>query len=312
MKKTIALAVIFIEALFLLTFNLTLSFAQEGKKSEIVSKPKKLSLYEKIESLTGSQGQLFEKEGVFKVGFPRSDLNVNIAGVKMTPPMGLGVWAAFKIKGNNTMVMGDMVLAEDQVNPVMSLALENGFEVTALHNHFLWDNPRVMFMHIGGMGDPLKLAAVVGKIFTKIKETAGGKGEKPYTEIDPKNTTLDPKKIEDILSAKGQLSSGVYKITFGRTTTMDGEEMGNAMGVNTWAAFTGSDEKAIVDGDFAMLSSEVQDVLKTLRKAGINIVAIHNHMIGESPQIIFLHFWGIGSTTDLAKGIKAALDTQQK
>lgn len=268
------------------------------------------ALFDQIQKVTGAKGQYFEQEKVFKVGFPRSDLKEEVAGVRLTPPMGLGVWAAFKLNGDKTMVMGDMVLSEDQVNPIMSLALDNGFEVTALHNHFMWDNPRVMFMHIGGMGEPLQLANVVGKIFAKIKETSGVKGNIPFEKIDPKDSTLDPKKLDEVFGNKGTMDSGVYKITFGKSTKMHDETMGNAMGVNTWAAFAGSDEKSVVDGDFAMLTSEVQGVLKALRKSGIYVVAIHNHMIGETPRIVFLHYWGIGPSVDLAKAIKTALDSQ--
>ena len=265
-----------------------------------------------IERLTGAKGMLDEKEGVFKVSAPRKDLSVTIAGVKMTPPMGLTSWAAFKHAGQRTVVMGDMVLLEDQVNPVMSVALDNGLEVTALHNHFLWDSPKVMFMHIGGMGDEASLAAAVGKVLAKIKETSGGKGVVPHAEIDPANSTLDPKKIDAVLGTGGDLKDGVYKVTLGRETRMHGEAMGKTMGVNTWAAFAGSDDKSVVDGDFAMLESELQEVLKALRGAGIDIVAIHQHMSGESPRILFLHFWGVGRTGDLAKGIRAALDTQKR
>jgi hypothetical protein len=261
----------------------------------------------KIEELTGAKGAFNEKEGVFKVSVPRSDLAVTAAGVKLTPPLGLTSWAAFKKAGKHTVVMGDIVLLEDQVNPVMSAALDNGLEVTALHNHFFWDNPKVMFMHIGGMGDEATLAAAVGKVFGKGKETSGGKGEVPRADIDPANSSLDPKKIDAVIGSSGELNKGVYKITIGRKTKMHGETMGNVMGVNTWAAFAGSDDKAIVDGDFAMLESELQGVLKALRGAGINIVAIHQHMTGEQPRILFLHFWGMGSTEELAKGIKAAL-----
>ena len=268
-------------------------------------------VYKKIEELTGMKGKLNEKEGVFKVSFPRSDIEATAAGAKLTPPMGLTAWAAFKVMGDHTMVMGDMVMTEEQVNPVMSGALESGLEVTALHNHFLWDSPRIMFMHISGTGSPETLAAAVGKVFSKMKETSGGRGEKPYFEIDPSKTTLDPTKIEAVLGVKGELKDGVYKVTIGRTTSMNGHEMGNAMGVNTWAAFIGSDEKALVDGDFAMLESEVQPVLKALRSNGINIVAIHNHMTMESPRIVFLHYWGIGSSEELAKGLSAALKTQK-
>jgi hypothetical protein len=265
-----------------------------------------------IERLTGVKGEFNEKEGVVKVSVPRSDLDVTAAGVKMTPPLGLTSWAAFQKAGDHVMVMGDMVLLEDQVNPVMSVALDNGLAVTALHNHFFWDAPKVMFMHIGGMGDEAKLAGAVGKVFATIKDTSGGKGEVPRVELSPAQTSLDPKAIEDVLGVQGQLANGVYKVTIGRTTKMDGHEVGNTMGVNTWAAFAGSDAKAVVDGDFIMFEPEVQPVLKALRGAGINIVAIHNHMIEESPRTVFLHYWGVGPTRELAQGLKAALETQRR
>src|SRR6185295_3127837 len=188
----------------------------------------------------------------------------------------------------------------------------NGLEVTALHNHFFWDTPKVMFMHIGGMGPEETLAGAVGKVFATIKETSGGKGNVPQAALDPAKTSLDPKPIEEILRTKGQMANGVYKVTMGRTTKMHGHEVGNAMGVNTWAAFVGSDDTAVVDGDFAMLESELQPVLKKLRSAGINIVAIHQHMIMESPRVMFLHYWGVGPTRALATGLKAALDTQSQ
>ena len=261
----------------------------------------------RIEELTGARGKL-DDEGVFKVSVPRADLDIRVAGVRMTPPMGLTSWASFKRIGSNTVVMGDMVLLEDQVNPVMSVALDNGLEVTALHNHFLWDSPRVMFMHIGGMGDEAKLAAAVGFVFAKIKDTGGGKGDTPASDLDPSKTTLDPSKIDAALREKGSLNDGVYKVVVGRTTQMHGHLMGNTMGVNTWAAFVGTDDHSVVDGDFAMLESELQGVLKALRAAGINIVAIHQHMTGEEPRIVFLHYWGVGSTRALAEGLRAALD----
>lgn len=257
----------------------------------------------RIEQLTGLKGKWSEKEGVFKVEMPRSDLAVTAAGSKVTVPLGLTAWAAFTKAGAHTVVMGDMVLTEDQVNPAMSAALDNGLEVTALHNHFLWEQPRVMFMHIGGMGDEAKLAAGVAKVFDALKQ----KFEVPSASIDPANTTLDPKKIDAVLGRSGDLNKGVYKITVGREVKMAGHAMGNAMGVNTWAAFAGSDDQAIVDGDFAMLESELQGVLKALRHAGINIVAIHQHMTGESPRMLFLHYWGVGRTEDLARGLKNAL-----
>lgn len=265
-----------------------------------------------IEALTGAKGTLDVKEGVFKVSLPRADIKVTAAGVRMTPPLGLTAWAAFTRTGKpgsgHTMVMGDIVLLEDQVNPVMSAALDNGLEVTALHNHFFWDTPKVMFMHVGGMGDEKVLAGAVGKVFARLKETAGGKGEVLHADLDPAKTSLSPAKIEAVLVYKGELKDGVYKVVIGRTTKMNGHTVGKAMGVNTWAAFVGSDDKAVVDGDFAMLESEVQPVLKALRGGGIDIVAIHNHMTNENPRIIFLHYWGVGSTERLARTLRIALD----
>jgi len=261
-----------------------------------------------IEELTGAKGALDAKEGVFKVSLPRADIKATAAGVRMTPPLGLTAWAAFTKAGKHTMVMGDIVLLEDQVNPVMSAALDNGLEVTALHNHFFWDTPKVMFMHVGGMGDEKVLAGAIGKVFARLKETEGGKGEVLHADIDPAKTSLAPAKIEAVLVYKGDLKDGVYKVVIGRTTKMGGHTVGKAMGVNTWAAFVGSDDKAVVDGDFAMLESEVQPVLKALRAGGIDVVAIHNHMTNENPRIIFLHYWGVGPTEGLAKTLKAALD----
>ena len=262
----------------------------------------------KIEELTGAKGAWNAEEGVFKISAPRGDLSVTAAGVHLTPPMGLTSWAAFTRSGAQLMVMGDMVLTEDQVNPVMSVALDNGLEVTALHNHFFWESPRIMFMHIGGMGSAEKLGSAVGKVLSRIKETSGGNGEKPQADIDPAKTTLDPAKIEAILGSKGDLKDGVYKVVIGRTARMHGRVVGTTMGVNTWAAFTGSDDRGVVDGDFAMLESEVQGVLKALRAAQIDIVAIHQHMTGELPRIMFLHYWGVGRTDDLARGLRSALD----
>jgi Domain of Unknown Function (DUF1259) len=206
------------------------------------------------------------------------------------------------------MVMGDIVLLEDQVNPVMEAALQNGLEVTALHNHFFWDSPKVMFMHIGGMGETAALADAVGKVFARLRETAGGKGLVPRASIDPASSQLDAQRLDAVLGQKGTYKDGVYKVTVGRTVRMHGYEMGKTMGVNTWAAFAGTPEQAVVDGDFAMLESELQPVLEALRAADIKIVAIHNHMTGEEPRMMFLHYWGIGPAEQLARGVKSALD----
>jgi hypothetical protein len=288
-----------------LLLNATFSFAQEQALGSAALDTAK------IELLTGAKGKLDAAENVFKVSVPRSDLAVTVAGVKMTPAAGLTSWAAFSPMADKVMVMGDVVLQEDQITPVMSVALENGIEVTALHNHFLWDTPKIMFMHIGGSGDTEILATGIGKVFAKIKETSGGKSSKP-TAFDASKTSLNPKPIESIIGATLEKDGEVYKATLGRTTKMHDHEVGKTMGVNTWAVFAGSNEKAIVEGDFAVVASELQAVLKALRTAGIAITTIHNHMVGESPQIIFLHYWGTGTTIDLAKGFKAALDVQAK
>jgi hypothetical protein len=266
----------------------------------------------RIEQLTGAKGKLDSSEKVFKVTVPRSDLAVTVAGVKMTPATGFTSWAGFTPIGDKTMVMGDVVLQEDQVNPVLSTALENGLEITALHNHFLWDTPKVMFMHIGGTGDTDTLAAGVGKVFAKIQETSKIKTKTKPKAFDVRKTSLDPKIIEAAIGVPVEKAAEVYKVTIGRTTQMESHTVGKTMGVNTWAVFAGSNDKAIVEGDFAMLESELQGVLKALRAAGIAITTIHNHMIGESPRIVFLHYWGAGTASDLARGFKAALDTLSK
>lgn len=273
-----------------------------------VAEPASTSLdTHRIEQLTGLHGKLDAAENVFKVSYPRKDLHVVAAGVTITPPFGTTCWAAFAPSGTGAMVMGDLVLTEDQVNPVMSAALDNGLDVTALHNHFFGDRPKLMFMHIGGMGDQAHLAAAVGKVFATIKATSGHPGTLVAAAITP--GPLDTKAIEAIFGTKGERSPGVFKVTIGRHTRMTGMgAVGKAMGVNTWAAFMGRDGHAVVDGDFAMTEDEVRPVLVALRHAGINIVAIHNHMLDEQPRIIFLHFWGVGSAADLARGVKAALD----
>jgi len=265
-----------------------------------------------IERATGLKGTWNEKEKVFRVAVPRIDLSVSSGGARLTPPMGLTSWAAFQKVPEGAMVMGDLVLREDQVAPVMDAALQNGLEVTALHNHFFGESPRIMFMHIGGMGDPEKLAAGVGKTFQRMSETAKDPIRAAPVDIDPARTTLDPKKVEAALGTSGDFKDGVLKFVIAKPARMHGYPVGAAMGANTWAAFAGSDAKAVVDGDFAMLESELQGVLKALRGAGIEVVAIHSHMTGEEPRILFLHYWGIGTTEALARGLRAALDTQAR
>jgi protein-tyrosine-phosphatase len=269
----------------------------------------------KIDQVTGVKGTYTAEEDVYRVNFPRNDVKVAVEGRGMHPFMGLTSWAAFTPHSQaELMVMGDLVLFEDEVNPVLSVALDNGLEVTALHNHFFFDSPRVMFMHIGGAGSAERLATAVGRAMEKVKEVRKANPQPGSTfpgPVVPETNSITGSTIDGILGVKGQVNAGMYKVAIGRKAMMHGQTVGNQMGVNTWAAFAGTDEAAFVDGDFAMLESELQPVLKALRKASINIVAIHNHMTHEDPQYVFLHYWGKGPAAVLAKGLKAALDTQQ-
>ena len=269
-----------------------------------------------IEKITGIKGVWSAAEGVFKVTVPRNDVKIVVDGWTMPPFMGLGTWAAFtQSKMGGAMVMGDTVLFQDEVNPVMSAALDNGLAVTALHNHFFYDEPKVYFMHIGGEGSADKLAAAVRKVWDKIKEIRSANSQ-PTTTFGstplPAASSITGKTIEDVLGVKGQANNGMFKVVIGRTTKMMDTEVGKEMGVNTWAAFAGADDDAVVDGDFAVLEDELQPVLKSLRHDGINVVAIHSHMTHENPRILFLHYWGRGKTADLAKALKTALATQNK
>ena len=270
----------------------------------------------KIESITGLKGSFNEDQSVFKVSSPRTDVKVFVDQWTMPPFMGLTSWAGFtKGSKTNIMVMGDLVLFQDEVNPVMSVLLDSGLQVTALHNHFFFDEPKVFFMHIAGEGNVEQLATAVRKAFDKVKEIRSANpvplnGFGSSDIMQPSSIT--PKTIEDILNAKGQSKDGMFKVVMGRKTRMScGCKVGKDMGINTWAAFAGSDNKAVVDGDFVVHEDEVQSVLKVLRESSINVVAIHSHMIQENPRMLFIHYWGIGSTVDLAKGLKAALKTQK-
>jgi Domain of Unknown Function (DUF1259) len=262
----------------------------------------------RIDELIGLKGKMNEKEGVYKVTLPRNDVKVVVDGWTMPPFMGLGTWAAFT-KGVNTeaMVMGDTVLFQDEVNTAMSAALDNGLSVTALHNHFFFDRPKVYFMHIEGEGTVDKLAGAVRKVYDTVKQTRAASpqpkdsfGASPL----PEKNSINAAALNDIFGTQGESKDGMVKFTFGRPAKMHGITVGNNMGVNAWAAFAGSDENAIVDGDFAVTEDELQPVLKSLVKEQINIVAIHQHMIHEDPRIMFFHYWGRGPAKNLAQAIK--------
>jgi hypothetical protein len=263
----------------------------------------------RIDELTGLKGKFNQKEGVYKVTFPRSDVKVVVDGWTMPPFMGLGTWAAFSPTKEGAMVMGDTVLFEDEVNAAMSAALDNGLNVTALHNHFFFDHPKVYFMHIGGEGAADKLAGAVRKVYDTIKQIRAA-SPNPKDSFGaaslPEKNSINAAPLNEIFGAQGESKDGMVKFTFGRPATMHGVKIGKDMGVNTWAAFAGTDDNAIVDGDFVVTEDELQAVLKSLRKDNINVVAIHQHMTHEQPRMIFFHYWGRGHAKDLAEALKNA------
>jgi Domain of Unknown Function (DUF1259) len=252
------------------------------------------------------------KDGVVRIGWPRTDVKVTVDGLHLKPFAGLGSWAAFTPAKHGAMVMGDTVVFQDEVTPAMDAAFQHGLEVTALHNHFFHDEPRVYFMHLGGTGDPEKLAAGVKAVWDSIKKVRAERPQ-PATRFagkvpTPGKVTAGP--LEKVLGHPAESQDGMAKFVIARAGTMHGVKVGGSMGLTTWAAFSGSDELAAVDGDFIMTANEVQPVLRALRKAGIHIVALHNHMIGEQPAYYFTHFWGKGPAEELARGLKGALDAQ--
>ncbi|HZJ16707.1 MAG TPA: DUF1259 domain-containing protein [Chthoniobacteraceae bacterium] len=266
----------------------------------------------KIEAATGLKGTLNEAEGVFKVSAPRTDVKIAVDGWQMPPFMGLTSWAAFTAgKSAEAMVMGDLVLFQDEVNPVMSAALDAGLSVTALHNHFFFDEPKVFFMHIGGEGTVEKLGAAVKTALDKAKEIRAATptpGNVFGAGFAPTRNSITAASLEPILGGKATAKDGMAKFVFGRSAKMPcGCEVGKEMGVNTWAAFAGTDDNAVVDGDFCVLGTELQPLLKSLRADGINVVAIHQHMAMEEPRYLFFHYWGTGSAQKLATSVKNAL-----
>ena len=246
--------------------------------------------YQQVMKIVGKQGDY--KANVLKVNIPRNDLDVKIAGYSVPTPFGFGGWFAMtKGDGGEDVVMGDLVLTQEEINPVMSALLDHGLEVTALHNHFFWDEPRVFFMHIHGHGKAVDLANRLKPAIDLIGQSKPAGGSQT-AGASPQQSTIDTEKIAKIVGHAGEQNGPVYKITIGRDD-LDGKEMGatiNArMGLNTWAAFVGTNDDAAVAGDIAMLESEVQPTLKALRAHGLDVVAIHHHMINSRPVIIFLH-----------------------
>src|SRR2546429_2563042 len=283
--------------------GLSLSVASVGMAQDIPAE------YQQVLTALGKQGDY--KANVLKVNIPRSDVSVTVANDKTPTRFGLGGWVAMtKGTGGMDVMMGDLVLTQDEVNPVMSALLENGLEATALHNHFFWDEPRMFYMHVKAHGTPADRARKVKPALDLMGKGAARPAAAPAAPGTPA-TTLDTAKLAQIVGTQGEQTGAVYKITIGRDD-LKLMEMGapiNArMGLNTWAAFVGTNENAAVAGDVAMLATEVTPVLKALRKNGLDVVAIHHHMTDTNPTIYFLHYWGTGPADKLATGFKAALN----
>ena len=268
-----------------------------------------------IERITGLKGTANEAEGVFKVTKPRADFPLSVESRVLAPFAGFTSWAAFNSGGPaEAMVMGDLVLLEDEVNPAMSALLDAGLEATALHNHFFFDAPKIYFMHLGGEGALESLAKGVRAAFDAVAAVRA-KSPVPAQNFGagplPAENTISAAPLETVFGAKAQVKDGMAKWVFGREVAMAcGCPATKEMGVNTWATFVGTDANAAVMGDFAVLEDEMTPVLKSLRRDGVNIVAIHHHMLRETPRMLFLHYYGRGSAATLAAALKRALVAQ--
>jgi biotin operon repressor len=258
-----------------------------------------------VEQALGRSGQQ-QPDGAYKFGLPRGDLKVTVDGVQVKPTLALGSWLAFSSPGQEAMVMGDLVLIEDEVSPVMQALQEHGLEITALHNHVLHENPRVMYMHIAGHGDAVKLAGALKQVITLTKTPAPSQPPSTQPAVE-----LDTAAIDQILGYKGKANGGVYQVSVLRAEkiTDAGMAVPASMGLATALNFqpTGGG-KAAITGDFVLIGNEVNPVIKALRQNGIQVTALHNHMLEEQPRLFFMHFWANDDALKLAKGLRAALD----
>ena len=276
----------------------------------LAAAPEKLD--QKVISDASGAAATATPDGVVKIGWSRTDVAVTVDGMTFPPAAGLGSWAAFAPMPDGAMVMGDTVVFEDEVDAAMDAAFARGLNVTAIHNHFFHDTPKVYFMHIGGEGKPDALAAGVKEVWAAIRAVRSAHAQ-PATGFDgqaPSAGHVDAAAVGKIIGQPATDTQGVAKVTIGRNGTMHGMNVGVSMGLTTWAAFSGNDTLAAIDGDFIMTAEESQPVLKALRKGGIHVVALHSHMMGEQPSFYFTHFWGKGKAEDLARAFRAALDAQ--
>lgn len=317
MKRTLRYkpsAFVYIASFIAGTVFTSFSFGQNKTaelRQDTDTKSKKSIDIKAIDDILKIEGK--ENNGEYKVTVPQNDLNVNVDGFDIIPPMGLGSWVAFIPAGGKVMLMGDVVVGGDEIGPVQKTMVDHGLTITAIHNHFVRNQPNYMYMHVGGMGSEEELAKAVKAAFDQIKELRGGdpsKGEAKVVE-----NTLDTKMIEDIIGHKGNTNRGVFKQVIGRPDVNlkdHGYSVSTFAGFNIWASWQGTPERAAVAGDFTMLESEVEHVVKALIKNDIEVVALHNHMVHEKPRIFFLHYWGTGPAEKLAKGLKEALDQTGK
>jgi hypothetical protein len=258
-----------------------------------------------VEQAIGRSGQV-QGDGAYKVGFPRSDLKVTLEGIDLKPALALGGWVAFNKPGADSMVMGDLVLAEDEVPGVMASLEGNGIQVTAVHNHLQHESPRVMYVHIGGHGDAVKLATAVKEAMSLTKIPAPSP-----SAAAPADIGIDTAGIEQALGFKGKVNGGVFQVGVPRaeSITEGGMKVPNSMGLSTALNFqpTGGG-KAAITGDFVLIGKEVNPVIQALRGNGINVTALHSHMLDEQPKLFFVHFWANDNAVKLASGLRAALD----
>jgi hypothetical protein len=291
------------------TTSAQINHKKQSKTSSNV-KPIDTAVIEKIIGLRGKSDN-----GEYKISIPQNDLDVKVDGFKIIPAMGLGTWVAFTPTKDGVMVMGDIVVTETDLGPVQQEIIRQGLTSTAIHNHFVRNHPNIMFMHLGGSGSTEIMARKAKAVLDKVKEVRGGDPLKGTASSESVQNTLDTKRLDKILGYKAEMSKGVYKYTIGRPDvklTEHSIRVSTFLGFNTWAAFQGTPDKAAVAGDFTMLENEVEPVLKALIENGIEVVALHNHMVHEQPRIFFLHYWGVGNAEQLAKGIRAALDQTGK
>lgn len=321
--------VIYLVAIVLLLTNGSLQAQQKVKgkddKEKVHSNKEKTGVHQMqikanapldtliIERIIGIKGKA--NNGEYKITIPQNDLSIMVDGFKIIPAMGLGTWIAFTPSHDGTMVMGDIVVTETDLKPVQQEIIRQGLTITAIHNHFVRNHPNVMYMHLGGSGRLDSISHKAKAVLEKVKVVRGADPSTGTASNETVQNTLDTKRLDEILGHKAEMSKGVYKYTIGRPDVNlreHGVPVSTFLGFNTWASFQGTSEKAAVAGDFTMLEDEVAPVIKALVENGIEVVAVHNHMVHEQPRVFFLHYWGVGNAEQLAKGLRAALDQTGK